>query len=137
MRRLMSARIARDVGAWLSATESPWHSGHLISVASSCARAAGDWSPFGQSTTAERDRHDDREADPRPPPPDHPYARAAARNCLQLGDVIGPYFDAATIPLGETASVSGWPRVAKSSAAWSPGSSAIGPLHPVVVHVRP
>src|SRR6478736_697277 len=52
MRRLMSARMAREVGAWLSATESPWHSGHLSSVSRSWARAAGDCEPLGHSTTA-------------------------------------------------------------------------------------
>src|SRR5690348_3144665 len=52
MRRLMSARIARDVGAWLSATDRPWHSGHLSSVSRSWARAATDWEPLGHSTTA-------------------------------------------------------------------------------------
>src|SRR5215207_674732 len=48
----MSARIARDVGAWLSATDKPEHSGHLNSVSRPCARAASDCSPLGQSTTA-------------------------------------------------------------------------------------
>src|SRR6478672_11447503 len=52
MRRLMSARIARDVGAWLSATDRPWHSGHLNSVSRSWARAATDCAPLGHSTTA-------------------------------------------------------------------------------------
>src|SRR3954454_18220990 len=52
MRRLMSLRMATEVGAWLSATESPEHSGHLNSVSRSCARAARDCEPLGHSTTA-------------------------------------------------------------------------------------
>ena len=52
IRRLMSARIARDVGAWLSATERPWHSGHLSCGLEVVGTRRVDWSPLGHSTTA-------------------------------------------------------------------------------------
>src|SRR5438874_4376760 len=73
----------------------------------------------------EGDRHHHAQGDPWPPPPDHPDARAAARKFSRSEADMGPYFAATTSPLGEIAYVSGWPRVAKSSAAAFSGSSAI------------
>ena len=71
----MSARIARDVGAWLSATESPWHSGHFSSDSSDRARSAAVGLPPGQSRMASTTATIAPSATHGAPLPDEPVVR--------------------------------------------------------------
>src|SRR5262249_44703494 len=53
------------------------------------------------------DEADRAHRDPRTPATDQPLHRATARNFSRSATVLGPYFDATTSPLGDTAIVSG------------------------------
>ena len=129
-------RIAGEVGAWLSATDRPWHSGHLSSRLqvvrtrrASTGRRSATARPRARSPRRPRARSTGpTDGSSRAPAPRRGSSRARPTTSARTSQ------PRRSRRSGEIANVSGCPRVAKSSAASFCGSSAI--VHPTLVVLR-